>query len=163
MNRKLLVCVFLLHLVGSVSLAQSSDRQSSKISDEAEVRKAVDKFYEAFLAGDLETVKRMTAEDYLQTDVNGKVQNKSAWLDEYYLPIIAQMKTGQFKWDAFERKNIQLRRYGKVAVLIGRTAFKDSGSGKTRELCFTQVWIKRDGEWQRAVFHNAWLPEPNPN
>ena len=162
--KKLLIYVFLLSIGCSVSQAQSSDnKQASRKSAESEVLKAVDKFYDAFLAGDVETVKRMTAEDYLQTDVNGNIQDKSAWLAEYYLPIVERMKTGKWKWDVFERKDIQVRRYGNVAVLIGRTTFKFSDDAKASEIRFTQVWVKRHGNWQRAVYHNAWLPEPSQN
>ena len=164
MKKILLLYVFLLLIGCSISQAQSPDKkQASRKSADAEVLKAVDKFYDAFLAGDVETVKRMTAEDYLQTDVIGKVQDKSAWLAEYYMPIVERMKAGQFKWDVFERKDIQVRRYGNVAVLIGRSTFKGSDDAKAGELRFTQVWVKRDGDWQRAVFHNAWLPKPSQN
>ncbi len=164
MKRILLLYVFLLSLGCSISQAQSpNNKQASRKSADTEVLKAVDKFYDAFLAGDVETVRRMTAEDYLQTDVNGKVQDKSAWLAEYYMPIVERMKARQFKWDVLERKDSQVRRYGNVAVLIGRTTLKGSNAPKARELRFTQVWVKRNGDWQRAVFHNAWLPEPSQN
>lgn len=143
-----------------VSLAQSPDqRQSSTAPSEAEVQQAVDRFYEAFLAGDIATVEHMTADDYLQTDVNGKVQDKGAWLAEYYRPIVAHMKTGEFKWEVFERKVEQVRLYGNVAVLIGRIRIATKLSPKPVEFRFTQVWVKRNGEWQRAVLHNALPPE----
>ena len=50
-------------------------RFASPTGVDAEVLKAVDQFYKAFLAGNIETVKRMTADDYLQTDVNGQVHD----------------------------------------------------------------------------------------
>ncbi len=156
MKRIILLFIFLLSINCSVSQAQSpNNKQASRTSAESEVLKAVEKFIDAFVAGDVETVKRMTAEDYLQTDVNGKVQDKSAWLAEYYLPLVERMKTGQLKWDVYERKDIQVRRYGNVAVLIGQTTFKTSDAPKASELRFTQVWVKRHGNWQRAVYHNA--------
>jgi len=43
---------------------------------------AADRFYKAFLSGDEDVVSRITSENYLQTDVNGHVQDKKAWLDE---------------------------------------------------------------------------------
>jgi len=160
MKRTIQLSFLLLIIVGSISPAQSPDqRQTSTAPSEAGVRQAVDRFYGAFLAGDIATVEHLTADDYVQTDVNGKVQDKAAWLAEYYRPIVAHMKTGEFKWELFERKIEQIRLYGKVAVLIGRTRLATKTSSKPRELRFTQVWVKRNGEWQRAIFHNAWLPE----
>lgn len=158
------ICILILIVGCSISQAQSRDnKRSPKSSAEAEVVKAVDKFYDAFVAGDIATVERMTADDYLQTDVNGKVQDKAAWLAEYYRPMVERMKAGQFKWEIFGRDDIQVRLFGNVAVLIGRTKLKGTGGAKLRELRFTQVWVKRNGEWQRAVFHNAWLPESSQN
>ena len=160
MKRTIQLSFFLLIIVCSVSLAQSpNQRQTSTSPSEAEVLQAVDRFYEAFLAGDVATVEHLTAEDYVQTDVNGKVQDKAAWLAEYYKPIVAHMKTGEFKWELFERKIEQVRLYGNVPVLIGRTRLATKTSSKPRELRFTQVWVKRNGEWQRAIFHNSLLPE----
>ena len=86
-------------------------------------------------------------------------------MTEYYMPIVERMKAGQFRWEVFERNDVQVRRYGDVAVLIGVTKLKNSNptkpstATKPRELRFTQVWVKRKGQWQRAVFHNAWLPQ----
>lgn len=164
MKRILLLYIFLLSIGCSMSQAQSSSekRVPGKSSD-AEVLKAVDKFYDAFLAGNVETVKSMTAEEYLQTDVLGRVQDKSAWLAEYYMPIVERMKAGKFKWEVFERRDIQVRRYGSVAVVIGLTRFKGSNDAKTVELRFTQVWLKTKRNWQRVVFQNAWIPTPDQN
>ncbi len=160
MKRTIQLSLLLIAIVCPVSLAQSpNEKQTSTAASEVEVLQAVDRFYEAFLAGDIATVEHLTADDYIQTDVYGKVQDKAAWLAEYYKPIVAGMKTGEFKWELFERKIEQIRLYGNVAVLIGRTRLATKTSPKPRELRFTQVWVKRGGEWQRAVFHNAALPE----
>ena len=160
MKRTIQLSILLVTIGCSISLVQSREnRQGAKAPSEAEVQHAVDRFYEAFLAGDIAIVEHMTADDYLQTDVNGKVQDKAAWLTEYYRPIVAHMKSGEFKWEVFERKVEQIRLFGNVAVLIGRTRLPAKTSVKPRELRFTQVWVKRNGEWQRAIFHNAWLPE----
>ena len=157
----LLLALLLVTIWSSPAHAQSRDhKRNSHTGTEAEVLNAADRFYDAFLAGDIETVKRMTADDYLQTDVNGRVQDKAAWLAEYYEPIVRRMKAGA-QMGGLRRSDIQVRRYGDVAVLIGRTTLKGSGGGSevARELRFTQVWVKRHGQWQRAVFHNAYLPE----
>ena len=161
MKPTLLLAILLAALWSPSAYPQSPEpAQTSPTSADAEVLKAVDEFYKAFLAGDIETVTRMTADDYLQTDVNGQVQDKAAWLAHYYEPMVRGVKAGTFKWEVFERKDIKVRRYGDVAVLIGRTRLKRNGPNSVaRELRFTQVWVKREGRWQRAVFHNALLPE----
>ena len=108
------------HHISANKRTFNQSRSASPTGVDAEVLKAVDQFYKAFLAGDIEIVKRMTADDCLQTDVNGQVQDKAAWLAQYYEPIVRGMKAGTFKWEVFEREDIKVRRYGDVAVLIGR-------------------------------------------
>ena len=160
MKRTVQLSFLLITIACSISKAQSTDqKQSLPAPSEAEVRQAVDRFYEAFLAGDIATVEHMTADDYLQTDVNGKVQDKAAWLAEYYKPIVARMKTGEFKWELFEREIEQVRFYENIAVLIGRIRLATKANPKPCELRFTQLWVKRNGEWQKAIFHNSVLPE----
>jgi ketosteroid isomerase-like protein len=152
LKRTIQLSLLLITIVCSISLAQPPDRShGSTAPSEAEVQQGADRFYEAFLAGDIATVENLTADDYLQTDVNGKVQDKKAWLAEYYKPIVVHMKTGEFKWEVFERKVEQVRLYGDVAVLIGRMRLATKTSARPGKLRFTQVWVKRNGEWQRAV------------
>jgi ketosteroid isomerase-like protein len=167
MKRILQLYVFLLAIGCAISQAQSPDKkQASTTSAESEVQQAIDKYYQAFYAGDVETVKRMTRDDYLQTDVYGNVQDKATWIAEYYIPLAERIKAGGLKLDAPKPSDLQMRRYGNVAVVIGRTTLKSSvvsGQAKPRDLRFTQVWVKSNGEWQRAVYHNAWVPEPSQN
>lgn len=143
------------------SLLLSQTREAHPVSRsaaEAEVLAAVDKFYEAFLGNDVVTVERLTAEDYLQTDVNGKVQDKRAWLDEYYKPLVARMKSTNGKWEVFDRRVTNVRIHGHVAVLLGTIRLKPSwdAAEPARTLRYTQVWSKVDGQWKRMVLQNSW-------
>ena len=153
-----------LSLMLTIGCVLSHGQSPAKPSDDAGLSKAVEKYYSAFYRGDVETVKRMTRDDYLQTDVNGYVQDKTTWLAEYYMPIAAKIKGG-LKLDEPPSSDVQIRRYGNVAVRIGRTALKSnvvSGRSSPVDLRFTQVWVKSNGEWQRAAFQNAWLTSPAP-
>ena len=136
--------------------ALSAAQLSKPDATETEFLEAVERFYAAFLAGDFAAVRDMTAADYLQTDVNGKIQTKEAWLAEYYRPIAEGIKGGTFKWEVFDRKVESIRMQGDVGVLLGTTTLGSKLDRRT--LRFTQVWVKRRGRWQRLVFHNAWLP-----
>ncbi len=48
---------------------------------ESEVLAVVSERDKAFLAADVDKVASFMADEYLQTDVNGRVQDKKAWLD----------------------------------------------------------------------------------
>src|SRR5215471_5329804 len=78
--------------------AQSPTTADLNKGAEAEILAAVAGRDKAFLAGDEKTVARFIAEDYLQTDVLGHVQDKSAWLKQYFEPIAAGIKSGEFRW-----------------------------------------------------------------
>lgn len=155
MNRSVLALVSILFLAAAAS---GGLLQAQATNTERELRAAMDQFYEVFLKGEEETIERMTADDYIQTDINGKVQNKTAWLSEYYRPLAARFKAGD-QWEVFDRQVEHMRTFGDTFVVLGRMTIKAKDAPASRTLRFTQVWVKRGGAWQRAAAHNAVLCE----
>jgi ketosteroid isomerase-like protein len=135
---------------------------------EAEILAAQAERDRVFVAGDAKAVEKFMADEYLQTDVNGKVQDKAAWLKEYLLPIVAKIKSGECRWDVYKRTEVQVRVFGDVAVVIGALELHGwSASGQnndhpSRFLRFTRVWVKRGGAWKLAVVHNEWFTPTQP-
>jgi ketosteroid isomerase-like protein len=119
------------------------------------------------------------ADDYLQTDAVGDVQDKATGLKEYFEPIAARIKSDEFHWGVFRKTDIQVRAFGNAAVVVGALSLKAAGlrwsekgwqpSGQSkdtppREMRFTQVWVERDGVWKMAVVvHNMYLPDKDKN
>ncbi len=148
---------------------------AQKSAVEAQVLAAVAERDKVFVAGDENAVARFMADDYLQTDAEGHVQDKPTWLKEYFEPIAAKMKSGEFRWEVFKKTDLQVRDFGNVAVVIGVLSLKANMhlKGKEwqptdkdrppREMRITQVWVKRDGGWKMAVVHNMYLPEKDKN
>ena len=108
----------------------------------------------------------LLSEDYLQTDVSGNIQDKQAWLNEYYRPLAPLLKSGKTQLATFDRSDIVVRDFGDTVVVAGKQTFKFAGvnpwdpkvtfqPGPPRVLRFTHVWIKRGGAWKLAVVHNA--------
>ena len=147
-------------------------------SSEAELRVAMAERRKASLEGDFEKTASSMADEYLQTDISGYIQDKTAWLNEYFKPLAELIKAGKFRWEVYEQKDVQLRMYGDSAVLMGRLEAKGSGARWTPQrhtwvadpnasfsgtLRFTHVYIKRNGKWLLAAIHNAVpLPPPPP-
>jgi ketosteroid isomerase-like protein len=140
-------------------------------SVETEVLAAVAARDRAFLAADEKTVAQFMADDYLQTDVLGHVQDKSTWLKEYFEPLASKIKSGEFRWGTFTKSDVQLRDLGNVAVVIGTLTLRGIGlkwsdnrwvasqqdeNRPPSSARFTQVWAKRDGAWKLVVVHNAY-------
>jgi ketosteroid isomerase-like protein len=132
----------------------------------------------ASLEGDSEKVASSIADDYLQTDISGYVQDKTTWLNEYFKPLAELIKAGKFRWEVFDEKDVRLRVYGDTAIVIGSLELKGSGARPdsarhtwvadpdasfSRVLRFTRVYVRRNGKWLLAALHNAVpLPPPAP-
>jgi hypothetical protein len=127
----------------------------------------------ANLDGDTQKVELLMASEYVQTDIGGRVQNKSEWLSSYFRPLAEMIKTGQFRWEVWEETDAQTRSFGDTVVVVGKLRLKGKGASVVPgrgwvaspeggfgpvELLFTRVWIKRNGRWLLAAVHNALPP-----
>ena len=135
------------------------------------------KVLKAGVAGDTQTVSGLLTDDYIQTDIAGHVQNKTTWLNEYFIPLARLIKAGQFKWDVYRRCDLQFRINGPVAVVIGRfegkgsgakfdpqqhTWVRDPGGSFSASLRFTHVYERKNGSWRLAALQNAVPVGPQP-
>ena len=137
------------------------------VSD-TEFRTAMSKRHQAMIDGDEAVVDRLTAKEYAQTDILGHVQDKSAWMAEYFRPLAALIKAGKFRWERYDERDVRIVMLGETAVVTGELTMKGTGAkftqGKWEEaparsiegtLRFTRVWIKRDGAWLLVALHNS--------
>ena len=127
--------------------------------------------HKAHLDGDTKAVEALMTDDYVQTDVSGRVQGRAEWLSEYFEPLAALIRSGRFRWDVWEERIDQTRRLGDAAVVVvGSMTLKGIGAtpvpGKgwvasprasfgPATLRFTRIWTRRDGKWLLAAVHNA--------
>ena len=160
-------------VVVSVIFCGRVQTTSAQSSAQAEVLAGLAERDKAFVAGDETKLAQLMSEDYLQTDVSGHVQDKQAWLKEYFGPLAPLLKSGKTQLATFDRSDIVVRDFGDTVVVAGKQTFKFAGvnpwdpkvtfqPGPPRVLRFTQVWIKRSGAWKLAVVHNAIPTEPPP-
>ncbi len=144
-------------------MVQTATGQSSA---KTEVLAALAERDKAFVAGDEPKMAQLMSEDYLQTDVEGNVQDKQAWLKEYFGPLAPLLRSGETRLTTFDRSDIVVRDLGDTMVVAGKQTFKFAGvnpwnpkvtfqPGPPRVLRFTHVWIKRGGAWKLAAVHNA--------
>ena len=147
-------------------------KPTSTSSPEAELHAAMAERLKASIEGDTEKIESLTADEYVQTDIFGYVQDKSAWLNEYFRPLAGLIKAGKFRWEVYDERDVRIRMLGDTAVVIGSMTLKGTGAkpaGHTWEaapqssvganLRFTRVWINRNGRWFLAAVHNARLLE----
>ena len=151
--------------------------QATLSESEAELRATLAERMKAHVEGDTEKIASSLADEYLQTDIYGYVQDKTAWLDEYFKPLAELIKAGKFRWDTFNEKDVRIRAYGDSAVVMGSLEAKGTGARADRErhtwvadpstsfsgtLRFTRVYIKRNGKWLLVAVHNAVPLPPTP-
>jgi ketosteroid isomerase-like protein len=161
----------LIPLAAIVSTAASA-AMSGASTDRAqsEIRRVMAERLKASLSGDTETVSRLMADDYIQTDISGHAQDKATWLQEYFEPLAALIKSGKFKWDRYDQCNLRFRVDGNVAVVMGRLDAKGTGAKWSPQehtwladptgsfsgsLYFTHVYRRERGKWLLAALQNA--------
>ncbi len=170
------ICIGLILSVAMLVLATAVWPQTDLA--ESQIRAVMAQGLAASLAGDSHKMASLMAEEYLQTDISGHVQDKSTWFKEYFNPVAELIRAGKFRWEVYDRKDVQFRIYGDAAVVIGTLEAKGNGarwvpqahtwaadpsasfSGRLR---FTQVYIKRNGRWLLAALHNAVPFTPPPS
>jgi ketosteroid isomerase-like protein len=144
-------------------MVQSAAGQSSA---KADVLAALAERDKAFVAGDETKVAEFMTEDYLQTDVAGKIEDKQTWLNEYYRPLAPLLKSGTTRLATFDRSDIVVRDLGDTFIVAGLGTLKFVGvnpwnpnasysPGPPLAYRFTHVWVKQGGAWKLAVIHNA--------
>lgn len=76
--------------------------------------------------GDSDASAALMTDEYLQTDISGRVQDKRTWFTEYFNPLAALIKAGKFHWSLYDRKDIRIQIYGECAVVMGELALEQS-------------------------------------
>ena len=108
----------------------------------------------AYARRDLATLDRLTADDYVQTDVRGGVLNRAQWLD-----FVRNRKSELTVYC----DSVEVRFYCDVAVVTGGWTYTKLEEGKqtaTSRSRWTSVWSKSGSSWKRHAFQNTYV---NPN
>jgi ketosteroid isomerase-like protein len=97
---------------------------------------------DALLKGDATANERYLAEGYVFTAPDGTVQDKAR--------AVADVKSGDLKFQSSKLDDIKVRVYGDTAVVTyGST---DNGTYKGKDISgkyrWTDVFVKRNGKWQ---------------
>jgi ketosteroid isomerase-like protein len=101
----------------------------------------------AALAGDSAALDKILAPDYILTGSNGEVVTRA--------DMLANLKSGQNKYDVFTVEDMKVYPYGNAAVVTGKGKVKGTEMGKAvdEEDRFTDTWIKMNGKWMAVATH----------
>jgi ketosteroid isomerase-like protein len=123
------------------------------MSDEQEILALEATWRVAPLAGDLETVSRVTADDWVGVGPAGQVMRKAGLLEMLSRPAPFVSAT----YD-----DVQLYVYGQTAVVTSRFCGErrdDQGPDNIFVQRFMRVYAKRDGQWQCVATQVVPVPE----
>lgn len=126
------------------------------------LERALDAFGDAFLSADAEGLDTLLMPEYLHTNGgSGTVLDKAAWLD-FVRSRRAELARGRLRVDRYETSSVTIRRHGDAAVVSSRVLSEGvrDGTPYASRLQVTQLWVRTDGRWRRAAFHDSPLPPP---
>ena len=109
---------------------------------EKELTDLENRWAEAIAKGDVATLERLYADEYMAIDPAGATFTKDQ--------DIANVKSGNFKLASFKIDELKVRVHGDVAVVTSRNTIKGTYMGKDASGAYrgTDVFVKRGGRWQ---------------
>jgi len=93
--------------------------------------------------GDVRRFDEILAEDFLCSNPDGSLVDKSAFLAQIARPVTIGGLTAQ---------DVQVRILGDVAIIHARTSYT-TADGKARNGRYTDVWARRGGKWLAVSAH----------
>ena len=104
---------------------------------------------DALLKNDVSPSQKYLADTYVFTAPDGEVMDKTR--------SIADLKSGDLKFEASKVEDMKVRLHGDTAIVTYATTDKGSYKGKdiSGHYRWTDVFIKRNGNWQLVAGHGA--------
>jgi ketosteroid isomerase-like protein len=123
---------------------------STQANDILELNQIQQRLIKAWVNKDRETINAILADDWIVTDPAGRVLTKAQ--------VMAEFDSEERKLESGTIDDVNVRFFGNVAIVTGRTAAAGSYQGTivSVKLRFTDVFVKRDERWY-AVASQATL------
>lgn len=98
---------------------------------------------------DLDVIDRLIHSDYVIVQPGGAVESKAEMLASY--------RTGTRHWDSAEVDELDIRRNGETAIVVGRwrASGRNGAEAFDYQARFLSVWIKADTRWQNIAYQST--------
>ena len=135
-----------------VSQAATSSTASAAPQPEESLQALQQVLAKAWVAGDRATIERVIAPDWTTTGTDGSVRTRKQVLSEIF-----EARVHRIQRMAID--GVEVRLFGEAAVVSGRTHALGEFNGQRYDvrIRFTDVFIKRRGEWQAVASHASLL------
>ncbi len=99
---------------------------------------------DATIHADGDALERIMSDDLVWIHATGRIDSKESWLQK--------VKSGTVKYTKMESSDVQYRVYGETVVVTGKgvTAFINKDGEKSANVCYTTVYVKREGAWKNV-------------
>ena len=107
---------------------------------------------------DVQALDRIYADDIMVTAPIGICVDKPAVMEE------VRSAAEKAAIGRYDKDDLKVRAFGDTAVSSYRMAAEATFEGREikRQLCITNVWLKRNDQWQIVARHTASLPGDTP-
>jgi ketosteroid isomerase-like protein len=125
---------------------------------EKEIQQLEEQLTQTEMRVDVDALDRIFADDIMVTAPVGICVDKSAVMTE------VRQAAEKAVVGRYEKDDLRVRSYGDTAVSSYRMSAEATFDGIEikRQLCITNVWMKRNGGWQIVARHTASLPNDTP-
>ncbi|MBI5068396.1 MAG: nuclear transport factor 2 family protein [Deltaproteobacteria bacterium] len=122
----------------------------------AQLTAQADRWDRAIVRKDRAAIEANMAEDFRQIDGAAGVETGRSFVDGLMDPAL--------RIDPYQVEELEVRLYGDVALLSGRTRMTGSYQGKPFEshYRYIDVYVRRGGAWKIVSVQITRVPEPRP-
>jgi len=125
---------------------------------EREILRLEEELTQTEMRVDVDALDRIYADDIMVTAPNGICVDKPAVMTEI------RQAADKAVVGRYDKNDLKVRAYGDTAVSSYRMSAEATFEGMEikRQLCITNVWMKRNDSWQIVARHTASLPSDTP-
>jgi ketosteroid isomerase-like protein len=137
-------------LFGCASMTK--DDASSRAAAVAQLTAQADAWDKAIVRKDRAAIEANMADDFRQIDGAGNVETKQSFVDDLVSPDL--------RIDPYAVEDFDVRLYGDVALLSGRTRMTGAYQGKpfTSHYRYIDIYVRRDGAWKIVSVQISRIP-----
>jgi len=122
----------------------------------AELTAQADRWDKAIVRKDRAAIEANMADDFRQIDGSGNVETKASFVDD--------LVSAELQIDPYAVEELDVRVYGDVALLSGRTRMTGRYQGKafSSHYRYIDIYVRRDGAWKIVSVQISRIPGSPP-